>query len=228
MGKLNKIDPQVFWKHFHSRKVEFTTPTIDEWPVWVLERFNQNKNGKYLDFGAGYGRISKELLALGFKDLTLIDISPYLINKARQDLNRFVKNNFYKLDFIVGSEDDIPQVYFDGIFICGVIEYYVSRKERERLVSSLYRRLRRGGYLYLETFILDRLRSGEYYAKSVEKGFPYGTILLDNGLFAFHDSSDGIKSLFTKQGFKLLNENKRDFLTWTGRKVDGLQIMFEK
>ncbi|MDP4093479.1 MAG: class I SAM-dependent methyltransferase [Bacillota bacterium] len=103
---------------------------------------------KILDFGSGSGAGSKhlaKLLAKGGGQLTCVDISSILVNKAKKRMRKY--NN---VDYKVGKleELDIPSNSHDAIYIFYVL-HDVDKDLRQGIVKELFRILKDDGKLYI-------------------------------------------------------------------------------
>lgn len=192
--------------------IVFTTPFPE------LCKINVQKDAEILDFGCGYGRVMKHLYEQGYKNLTGIDISEQLIQRA--------KKNLPQAEYIVGdiTKDNISK-QFDVIIICGVLEYINEINQRRKLASIISGYLKKGGILYLETFIRDEKDS--FYETNAVSGQPYGTVKLSNGIVLFHGSIDEIDVLFGKSLNKQFGEETK-FMTWTKCEVKGYIVVYKK
>lgn len=85
----------------------FTQGTIGE-VDFIISEINQDKNYKILDIGCGTGRHAVELAKRGY-NVTGIDLSPSMIEKAKENAN---KSNV-KIDFSVADARD---PHFDSEF----------------------------------------------------------------------------------------------------------------
>jgi SAM-dependent methyltransferase len=100
-----------------------------------------------LDFGCGVGRLTRAL-ARRFDDVVGMDISPQMIELARQ-LNRDSKS----ARFVVGAEGDLrelPPARFDLVVCVLVLQHLRSARDVERVVVALTRVLVPGGALLFQ------------------------------------------------------------------------------
>ncbi|EKO3929388.1 class I SAM-dependent methyltransferase [Vibrio metschnikovii] len=104
------------------------------------------RNGKVLDFGCGYGRISNQLQKLGYKDLVGVDSSKEMINRGLTDYPELDLR--YQQDGLLSFSDN----YFDAIVVCAVLTCIPVQDSREKVVSELWRVLKPNGVLYLAEF----------------------------------------------------------------------------
>ena len=149
-----------------SRKLS----TINKTANWILSTQKENRKLNILDLGCGPGLYS-EIFAKKGHNVTGIDISKHSIEYAKksaidQKLNISYQNaNYLNIDLEADKYDLVVLIYTDF----GVLD----PKERDKLLSLIYRVLKKGG-----TFIFDVLKDNELEKRispknweAVESGF---------------------------------------------------------
>ena len=107
------------------------------------------KSSPILDLCGGHGRHSLELCRRGFKDVTVLDYSPFLIDLGRERAQREGLNT----KFIQGDARDtgLPdQSYRFIIIMANSFGYFIDEKEDEKVVREALRLLMPGGPLILD------------------------------------------------------------------------------
>ncbi len=101
---------------------------------------------KILDFGCGYGRISKQLRSLGYLNTVGIDSSREMIGRGLRE--------FPYLDLRVSTSTHLPfpDSEFDAILTCAVITCIDNTQERKRVFNELNRVLKPQGVIYMAEF----------------------------------------------------------------------------
>jgi len=129
----------------------------------IKTALNQRDFKNILDFGIGNGVRFKNL-QLVYDKLTGIDISEYMIELCKKNLDVDKKNLTHDLN--VGNQDsldDIPSDTFDLVLLIHVLGY-IPESEHDKLFRNLYRILLPGGKLLVSTgnklFDLFALNSG--------------------------------------------------------------------
>ncbi|MEG4876876.1 class I SAM-dependent methyltransferase [Microcoleus sp. CZ3-B4] len=208
---MSELDLELY---DNPEQIKFTTPL-------PLQQFLDGvpKSARILDIGCGYGRILKYFYELGYENLTGIDVSSRLINRARNYLpcaNYFIEDI---LDWKISSN-------YDLVLICGVLEYFVEPINRTKLVSQIDCLLDNNGKVYLEAFTLDQkyLKS---YLVSFLKGETWGTIQLNEKIKVFHTSPKEIDGLFAKSFCKEMFLADK-FVTWSNKSVNGYISLYRK
>lgn len=108
-----------------------------------------DKSAAILDLCGGQGRHALELSRRGYKEVTVLDYSDYLIQAgqqeaARHDLNtRFLQGDARDTQLLSGT--------FDSVMIMGgSFGYFVNPIENEKILKEVYRILNPGGILLLD------------------------------------------------------------------------------
>lgn len=216
-----KITNYFFWnKSENVQDSKFTTPLPSK---SFLTKYIP-KGGKVLDFGCGYGRLTKLLVEYGY-DVIAVDISKPLVDKAK----KLCPDAKYRV-LSLQEYDPEPDGPFDGILILAVIENIISLKERKDLVHKVSRSLKKGGVLILETFIYDERNNKQYISNRV-KGKTKGIFSVKKGntdLILFNDTKDRIDKLFTGKELNKCYGKEMDFTTWSDEKQKGYIVIYKK
>ena len=179
-------DTLEFWRNAAAER-EFTTDFMaDEFSARVP------RTAAVLDVGCGYGRVLAELRAMGYRRLTGIDVSEPLIRRGRSehpDLDLRVQSRPGRLDFPDGS--------FDAVLLCAVLTCIPSDADQRRLISEIFRVMRRGACFYCNDFLLnsDDRNMARYRAAQTEFA-NYGVFRLPEGAVLRHHSREYISGLF--------------------------------
>lgn len=125
-----------------------------------------NKNDRILDLCGGNGRHSLELSKRGYKDITVLDYSSYLIRLGKDlakksDLNvKFIKRDarFTKL-----KSGDYSVVFI----MANSFGYFPNDKENLRVLKEINRLLKKGGRLLLDltdaSYVKNKLKPASWH-----------------------------------------------------------------
>jgi ubiquinone/menaquinone biosynthesis C-methylase UbiE len=113
-----------------------------------LERFSSEASTsmRILDYGCGYGRISRLLWDSGYRNVVGIDSSIKMIERGKRE--------FPKLHLDVSSDETLPFLdnSFDAVVACAVFTCITSEETRLTQIKELCRVLKPGGLLHMVEF----------------------------------------------------------------------------
>lgn len=170
----------------------------------------EKQNAEILELACGPGNITKYLLNKrpGFK-IRGIDLSQNMINLA--------KANSPQAEFQLMDCRDIGVINkkYEAI-MCGFCLPYLSKEEAIKLIGDASKRLKKGGVLYLSTMEDD-------YSKS---GFKKGRA--GDEMYMHYHQADYLTDALTKNSFKVLNLERKEYKAQDGTKTTDLIIIAEK
>jgi len=106
-----------------------------------------------LDVGAGESTLVDDLLASGYTDLTILDISEHALNHSRTRLgSAATKITWLAADILTAK---LPQHHFGLWHDRAVFHFLTSPDDRAAYVEQVTRALRPGGHVILATFAPD-------------------------------------------------------------------------
>ncbi|MEZ9232276.1 class I SAM-dependent methyltransferase [Vibrio amylolyticus] len=103
-------------------------------------------DSKILDFGCGYGRISKQLNAVGYSKTVGVDTSKEMINRGRVDYP------FLDLRHLESNQLPFADNEFDAVITCAVFTCIPCVETRKQILAELSRILKPNGIIYLAEF----------------------------------------------------------------------------
>jgi len=192
---------------------EFTTP-------FDMELFKKyvKKDANILDYGCGYGRTANELMNNGYANLTGIDFSEGMIERAKKEKStiefRVVKNN------VLPFKDNS----FDAVLLLAVLTCVINNDEQENIIKEIKRVLKTEGIIYINDFLLNTdPRNLRRYEKFKEKYDCYGVFELDEGATLRHFDEKRIRELTNR--FKQIEYKKVVYTTMNGNKSNGFNYI---
>ncbi|WP_027177914.1 class I SAM-dependent methyltransferase [Maridesulfovibrio bastinii] len=201
-----------YWDKEGSQK-NFSTP-------FQLEEFKSHvaTDKKVLDVGCGYGRIMKKLIAAGYENVTGIEPSRSLRERASKE------SGDCKIVEFDGMTIPFNDSSFDAVVLAAVLTSIPRDEDQERLLAEISRVLKDEGILYVNDFLLNEdSRNLERYAKFHEKYGRYGIFELYDGGVTRHHSLDRINALFS--GFKTVVFENIVYTTMNGNKSNGFYYL---
>ncbi|MBN2120801.1 MAG: class I SAM-dependent methyltransferase [Candidatus Omnitrophica bacterium] len=157
---------QDWWKDFFSKTYLITDarsvcdPKLTRKEVNLLEKtLKLSKDNKILDLCGGQGRHSLELAKKGYKDITVLDYSKYLIELGKRTTKKAgLKIKFLRSD---ARSTGLKKENFCAIFImANSFGYFSQDKENFKVLKESYRLLRKKGKLLLD--ITDPLQAKKH------------------------------------------------------------------
>lgn len=119
----------------------------------LIERVVPDRAARIVDIGGGASTLVDGLLASGYRDLTVVDLSPSALALARQRLGAGADAvTWHATDVLTAS---IAHASFDLWHDRAVFHFLTDEPERARYVAQAHHAVRAGGYLIVATFAED-------------------------------------------------------------------------
>ncbi|GEM_PF-4526093 len=176
---------------WHDRPVDrkvspkgFRPGTRGEYDRLRLDFFTKilkDKNARILDIGSGYGRFLKSLEERGYRNLHGLEPNREAVKVAEE-------NYGYKFYNAGLGDASLPEKEFDAATLIAVIEHFT---DPVKALRDMYKLLRPGGYLYVNTPNLEDvvLRQG------INKYFKF--------VHTFYFTEKSLKNALKKAGFEI-------------------------
>lgn len=119
----------------------------------LIERVAPSRDTRIIDVGAGASTLVDGLLAAGYRDVTVVDLSPTALTLAQQrigaaaDTVTWLSGDVLALSFAAGAFD----VWHDR----AVFHFLTLPAERARYIAQVRRTVAPGGYVLVATFAED-------------------------------------------------------------------------
>ena len=144
---------KAHWDLVHNTKapdtVSWYRPHLDT-SLALIEHAGAGPSASIIDIGGGQSTLVSDLLARGYQNLTVLDISAAAIEKARErfgesaDRIRWIAADVTQADLTANSYD----IWHDR----AVFHFLTSQAQRAAYVQQAVRSLKPGGHLILATF----------------------------------------------------------------------------
>jgi SAM-dependent methyltransferase len=125
-----------------------STPTVS---IGLIRRLNVPHDAAILDVGGGASTLIDVLLADGFSDLTVLDISEVALKALRRRLAAEAPVKLFHGDLLGWT----PERHFDVWHDRAVFHFLVDDDDRRKYLELLRRALRKGGHVIVGTFAED-------------------------------------------------------------------------
>jgi len=214
MSSIN--NQKQYWDSVAATKI-FTHPLDAE-----LVNNYFKKNFRILDYGSGYGRLTNEFYTEGFVNITGVDTSSALIKRGT---GLFPGLNFLHIDkpSALNSFDN----NYDAVVLFAVLTCIPSNAGQKDLINILSNRLKKGGFLYISDYYLqkDRIEVSEYGSFNNDLS-NYGVFSLPEGAIFRHHTKQWIKELL--KDLEIVSEKIIPVKTMNGHPAEAFQILVRK
>jgi SAM-dependent methyltransferase len=120
----------------------------------LIERTGLPMNAKIMDVGGGDSLLVDELVARGYNDITVLDLSRAAIERARHRVGEAAAGRVTWLEGDI-LEADLPREEFDIWHDRAVFHFLITGTERESYIQRVRSSVRPGGHVIVATFAED-------------------------------------------------------------------------
>ena len=195
-------DKQQHWETVYRTKapdaVSWYRPHLDT-SLALIERAAPDRGAAVVDVGGGASTLVDDLLARGYRDLSVLDISAAALNVARERLGEAAdKVTWLAADLL---DAPLPQARYDLWHDRAVFHFLTEAEQRARYLRQLTHTLKPGGHAVLATFgpqgplKCSGLATVRYDAGELARVLGDGFTLLDSTL-EFHATPFGTTQQF--------------------------------
>ena len=205
---------QAYWEanaeaHTFSHPLEF---------AWLAEL---PKDARILDFGCGYGRLTAELAAAGWRGAVGVDFSVGMIERGRR------AHPGLDLRQIEGLPLAEPDAAFDAALVFAVLTCIPDDASQRALIAELRRLIRPGGLVCVSDYLLQRgARHAARYAAGLARHGVYGVWDRDDGGVFRHHTRDALDALLA--GFEPVAEREIETRTLSGAGATAIQLLVRR
>jgi 2-polyprenyl-3-methyl-5-hydroxy-6-metoxy-1,4-benzoquinol methylase len=147
-----------------------------------IDKGHLPKNASILDVGGGDSKLVDYLLADGFQDITVLDISETALEKIKKRL----KERQVQVKFVVSNILDFnPKAKFSLWHDRAVFHFLTGKRDHQEYLSLVEATIDSGGYLIIATFsksgpsVCSGLPVQQYDIKDLEEFFSPAFLLLE-------------------------------------------------
>ncbi|MEV5978502.1 class I SAM-dependent methyltransferase [Streptomyces sp. NPDC052114] len=215
---MTDLDSQTgYWDAVAATKT-FTHPLYAPWLAGV------GRGAAVLDYGCGYGRTLETLAAHGFRNLSGVDTSAGMIERAR------ALHPSRRFDVLAAPPaTGRPAASADLVVLFAVLTCVPRADAQRRLVAELDRVLGPGGLLYVSDYLLqDDARNRERYARFAERpgDHAHGVFETSDGAVCRHHTEEHLRALLA--GFEQVDSRRVTVSTMNGHEAAGAQFLVRK
>lgn len=161
---MEYFDRKKHWETIYLTKelkeVSWFEPT-PETSLGFLRQFNIPSSAKIIDIGGGDSFLVDNLLDLGYKDVTVLDISATALDKAKQRLGERAN----KVKWIVADEATFkPSEKYDFWHDRAAFHFLTDEQEIENYLNTVQQSIKPTGVLVIGTFS----EQGPKYCSGIE------------------------------------------------------------
>ena len=147
------MDTQTHWDKIYTEKapdqVSWYRPHLEE-SLELIEQAGAGSSASIIDIGAGESTLVDDLLARGYSDLTVLDISHAAIAASRKRLGDATERVRWLVADITQAELE-PSAY-DVWHDRAVFHFLTAAADRRAYVRQVVRTVRRGGHIIVSAF----------------------------------------------------------------------------
>ncbi|HEX5209852.1 MAG TPA: class I SAM-dependent methyltransferase [Steroidobacteraceae bacterium] len=179
---------QSHWDDVYEKKAASEVSWYEPRPEKSLELIQAtglHPADPVIDVGGGASRLVDELLAAGYRDLTVLDISASVLGRLRDRLGpRALSVTLRQQDVTAFTPERRYAVWHDR----AVFHFLIAEEERQRYLDALRQGVREGGHVIMATFgpsgpeRCSGLRTQRYDAKTLAAELGAGFTLVQSTL----------------------------------------------
>ena len=164
-----------------------------------IKSASPNAQAAVLDVGGGESTLVDDLLAAGFADLTVLDISATALEVTRRRLGPSAEQVVWQAADVLEAE--LPANRFDVWHDRAVFHFMTTRDQRDRYVAQVLKALKPGGFAIVGTFgtsgpsTCSGLPVSRYAANDLHGMFGEAFRLLDSSV-DMHTTPSGLPQQF--------------------------------
>ncbi len=144
------------WENVYATKATDSVSWFQEHAALSLELIGATGLGKdaaIIDVGGGASTLVDDLLAEGYSDLTVLDLSGAALQEARKRLgSQADRVNWIEADI---TEVELPAKRYDIWHDRAVFHFLTTPEQREVYVRTVFRSVKPGGHVIVATFAED-------------------------------------------------------------------------
>ncbi len=173
-------DMKEHWEDVKNKKKSNHVSWYQEYPKTSIELIlstNPSKDSRIIDVGGGDSNLVNKLLDLGFKNITVLDISAKALERAKERLGKRAEMvKWIECDIREFDTNDIYDIWHDR----ALLHFLTTEEDLKNYVGLTRKHVKEGGYLILSTFstngpmMCSGLDTKQFSEESMKKLFSNG------------------------------------------------------
>ena len=147
-----KYDAKEHWENVWTTKKSNEVSWYQEYPqtsINLILPTNPSKDAKIIDVGGGDSNLAETLFDLGFKNITVLDISANALERAKKRLgNKSGMITWIESDILEFENDNRYDIWHDR----ALLHFLTSEENLKNYVKLVKQHVIQGGYLIISTF----------------------------------------------------------------------------
>jgi 2-polyprenyl-3-methyl-5-hydroxy-6-metoxy-1,4-benzoquinol methylase len=147
-----KYDAKEHWENVWTTKKSNEVSWYQEYPqtsINLILPTNPSNDAKIIDVGGGDSNLAETLLDLGFKNITVLDISANALERAKKRLgNKSSMVTWIESDILEFENDNRYDIWHDR----ALLHFLTSEENLKNYVKLVKQHVMQGGYLIISTF----------------------------------------------------------------------------
>jgi SAM-dependent methyltransferase len=147
------MNARTHWERIYTEKapdaVSWYRPHL-ETSLELIERVIADRSWSVIDVGGGESTLADDLLARGYKDITVLDISRTSVEANKKRLGELSERVHWLVADI--TQDELPPSRYDVWHDRAVFHFLTESADRFAYVRQVARAVRNGGYVIISTF----------------------------------------------------------------------------
>ncbi len=150
------MDNKQHWEKVYANKpvdsVSWFQPHAVQ-SMKIIQRLSLDKSAHIIDVGGGASTLVDDLLAQGYSDVSVLDLSAYALQVAKERLG----DTAHRVQWIEGDITQVllPEHRFDLWHDRAVFHFLTDEAGRHRYIETVLKSVRPGGYILVATFAED-------------------------------------------------------------------------
>ncbi len=214
--------------NWRNIKVNYT-PSTSNINLNFLEKIQNNS--KVLEIGSGSGRI---IDILNQKDCFIVgvDINNNELNNLKLKYSNNKKIKLFNLDIVKGNIKKLNYENFDFVFMNGLLGA-LNKFQRIKAIDNVCKIVNKNTLIHISEFLLFEKNSEmkDRYNKDFLETNEYGSFFIldgnSNKIGITHNFSRNELVNLLEKKFRIINEFKQDFISYTGKVKPGIILIIK-